>query len=115
MADLYARISCTLAYDGRRNFPWLQSGMRLNFRTISMPEGSFLPNLGFEVDEIVQHGTTGNARIDVVADAVAWNLLVKGAEFTLHDGPSEVVAHGVVSSVTHPVDTPLAESTRSPE
>jgi hypothetical protein len=107
MTDRYTRISATLTFDGAGTFPWLQSGMRLKFRLDAMPRGNFLPNMGMRIDGVIQHGGNGQAQIDVIVDENTWPLLTKGATFTLHDSPSETVAHGSVISMLYPVDTPL--------
>lgn len=109
MSDRYARVSATVTYDGRQGPAWLKSGIRLKFRLDDMPHSCFLPNMGMEIDGIIQHGDSASARIDVIADEGAWPLLKPGARFTLHDSPSEVVAHGSVEAVQYPVEDPLSE------
>lgn len=109
MSDRHIRITATITYDGRRDFPWLQSGMLLKFRLDSMPRGAFLPNMGTEIDGVIQHGCRGSAKIDLVSDGATFPLLVADSTFTLHDSPTEVIAHGTVTSVDLAVTEPLSD------
>jgi len=106
--DRYARISAAVSYDGKHIFPWIQSGMRLMFRFDDMDKNCYLPNMGLETDGVIQAGASGHLLVDVIADEPAWPLLTEGQRFTLNAGPSDVVAHGVVTAVSFDIDRPLS-------
>lgn len=109
-SDRYARISAAIEYDGQPLLLWIQSGVRLMFRFDLMPAQHFLPNKGFEVEEIIRPGESGKALIDIISDENTWPLLALGSRFTLHSGPSNLVAHGIVTDVSFDPDRPLADA-----
>ena len=103
----HVRLSADITYDGLKQFPYLGTDMRLNVRLAAMGEGEFLPNVGMTVDDVVQYGQTGHARIDVLVDDRNFPLLEEGALLTLHDGPAKLIATGVILKWIYPVTFPL--------
>jgi hypothetical protein len=55
--------------------------------------------MGTEVFESIEYGGRNAMTIDVIVGPSASGLIAKGQTFTLHDGPSRLVAHGIIRDV----------------
>ena len=66
------------------------------FRIERAPPGDFLPNIGMSVAGNTLPSGAVIATVDLIVDEQSAGLLIQGAAITLRDGPSRVLAEGVV-------------------
>lgn len=95
-SDIVVRIASIITYDGTARPAFIGSGVGWNFHLDTMPPTQFLPNIGMTTALAILYGESGFIDIDVIASKGLLSSLRDGAGFTLHDGPSVIIAHGVI-------------------